>query len=235
MFLLSSVEPVGSWFIPGTGTLCSPAGPHSQFGSPISLSPSHGCERYSSLRNHRSTPYTSPYSHRTNSPSEFLASHFVTMHPNNGNTSSPHTINKKLKQMLLRGECFTFLCLLCERSHSAVNCLASDSGCIRWNFNYQMDAGVAIESCNTHRGKQPELKAFIPTVFVCLAAGYSENSSPCMPMITSHDNWSGLQMPSHSSMMPMAHNSTSGSNSRFVSLIKFVFFLPCFHEPIQKT
>uniref|UniRef100_A0A3Q4AJG2 T-box transcription factor T n=1 Tax=Mola mola TaxID=94237 RepID=A0A3Q4AJG2_MOLML len=100
------------WFIPGTGSLCPPSSPHSQFGSPLSLSPSHGCERYSTLRSHRSAPYTSPYAHRTNSP-----------------------------------------------------------------------------------------------------IGYSENSSACLSMLSSHDNWSSLQIPTHSSMMPMAHNSTSGNNS----------------------
>lgn len=68
---LSPLDPVSGWFIPGTGSLYPPANPHSQFGSPLSLSSSHGCERYSTLRNHRSTPYsTSPYSHRTGSPSE---------------------------------------------------------------------------------------------------------------------------------------------------------------------
>uniref|UniRef100_A0A8C9WU59 T-box transcription factor T n=1 Tax=Sander lucioperca TaxID=283035 RepID=A0A8C9WU59_SANLU len=102
----STYSHLGGWFIPGTGSLCPPASPHSQFGSPISLSPSHGCERYSTLRNHRSAPYTSPYAHRTNSPSE-----------------------------------------------------------------------------------------------------------SCLSMLSSHDNWSSLQMPTHSSMMPMAHNSTSGTNS----------------------
>ncbi|XP_037638528.1 T-box transcription factor T [Sebastes umbrosus] len=108
----STYSQLGGWFIPGSGPLCPPASPHSQFGSPISLSPSHGCERYSTLRNHRSSPYASPYVHRTNSP-----------------------------------------------------------------------------------------------------IGYSDNSSACLSMLSSHDNWSSLQMPSHSSMMPMAHNSTSGTNS----------------------
>ncbi|XP_076599633.1 T-box transcription factor T isoform X3 [Chaetodon auriga] len=42
---------------------------------------------------------------------------------------------------------------------------------------------------------------------------YSENSSGCLSMLSSHDNWSSLQMPTHSSMMPMTHNSTSGTNS----------------------
>uniref|UniRef100_A0A3Q3W6Y9 T-box transcription factor T n=1 Tax=Mola mola TaxID=94237 RepID=A0A3Q3W6Y9_MOLML len=104
----STYSQLGGWFIPGTGSLCPPSSPHSQFGSPLSLSPSHGCERYSTLRSHRSAPYTSPYAHRTNSP---------------------------------------------------------------------------------------------------------KNSSACLSMLSSHDNWSSLQIPTHSSMMPMAHNSTSGNNS----------------------
>ncbi|XP_041803793.1 T-box transcription factor T [Chelmon rostratus] len=108
----SNYSQLGGWFIPGTGSLCPPASPHSQFGSPLSLSPSHGCERYSTLRNHRSAPYTSPYAQRTNSP-----------------------------------------------------------------------------------------------------ISYSDNSSACLSMLSSHDNWSSIQMPTHSSMMPMTHNSTSGTNS----------------------
>ncbi|XP_037534425.1 T-box transcription factor T isoform X2 [Nematolebias whitei] len=107
------------WFIPGTGPLCPPASSHSQFGSPISLSPTHSCERYTSLRSHRSTPYSSPYSHRTNSPT-----------------------------------------------------------------------------------------------------GYSDNSSTCLSMLTSHENWSGLQVPTHSSMMPAGHNSHSSAanSSQYTSL-----------------
>ncbi|KAK5882237.1 T-box transcription factor T isoform X1 [Gymnodraco acuticeps] len=108
----STYSPLGGWYIPGTSSLCPPVSPHSQFGGPISLSPSHGCERYSTLRNHRSAPYSSPYAHRTNSP-----------------------------------------------------------------------------------------------------IGYSDNSSACLSMLSPHDNWSGLQLPTHSSMMPMAHNSPSGTNS----------------------
>jgi hypothetical protein len=61
----------GGWLIPGTSTLCPPASPHPQFGGPLSLPPTHGCERYPSLRNHRSSPYPNPYAHRNNSPSRF--------------------------------------------------------------------------------------------------------------------------------------------------------------------
>ncbi|XP_062422658.1 T-box transcription factor T isoform X2 [Pungitius pungitius] len=107
------------WFVPSSSPLCPPASPHSQFGSPISFSPSHGCERYSTLRNHRSSPYTSPYGHRTNSPSEF---------------------------------------------------------------------------------------------------GYSDNSAACLSMLSSHDSWPSLQIPTHSSMMDMAHNSTSANSSHYTSL-----------------
>ncbi|XP_040304569.1 T-box transcription factor T [Herpailurus yagouaroundi] len=58
----------GGWLIPGTSTLCPPAAPHPQFGGPLSLPSTHGCERYPALRNHRPSPYPSPYAHRNNSP-----------------------------------------------------------------------------------------------------------------------------------------------------------------------
>ncbi|XP_054606155.2 T-box transcription factor T [Nothobranchius furzeri] len=105
----SGYSQLGSWFLSGTGSICPPASPHSQFGNPISLSPSHGCERYSALRNHRSAPYTSPYTHRTTSPT-----------------------------------------------------------------------------------------------------GYSDSPSSCLSMLTSHDNWSSLQIPTHSNVM--SHNSSSGAS-----------------------
>lgn len=124
--LFSSVEPVGGWFIP-------PASPHSQFGSPISLSPSHGCERYSTLRNHRSAPYTSPYAHRTNSPSECPPPPFY-LHTSRNYSSSSPAINKKLKQTWLSRGCFAFHWLLCERSHRAVNVWASDEECMEGIF-----------------------------------------------------------------------------------------------------
>uniref|UniRef100_A0A287AXH9 T-box transcription factor T n=1 Tax=Sus scrofa TaxID=9823 RepID=A0A287AXH9_PIG len=58
----------GGWLIPGTSTLCPPATPHPQFGGPLSLPSTHGCERYPALRNHRPAPYPSPYAHRSSSP-----------------------------------------------------------------------------------------------------------------------------------------------------------------------
>ncbi|XP_073691313.1 T-box transcription factor T isoform X2 [Garra rufa] len=43
-------------------------------------------------------------------------------------------------------------------------------------------------------------------------SGYSD-SSTCLSMLSSHDNWSSLQMSSHSSMLPMGHSSPPNSNS----------------------
>lgn len=60
----------GGWLIPGTSALCPPATPHPQFGGPLSLPSTHGCERYPALRNHRPSPYPSPYAHRNSSPSK---------------------------------------------------------------------------------------------------------------------------------------------------------------------
>ncbi|XP_066461511.1 T-box transcription factor T isoform X2 [Eleutherodactylus coqui] len=107
-----------SWLIPGTGSLCSSANHHSQFGGPIALSSPYGCDRYSSLRNHRTAPYPNPYSNRN---------------------SSPTTIQ--------------------------------------------------------------------------------DNSSSCLSMLQSHDNWSGLQMPAHTGMLPMTHTTgTSNAASPYPNL-----------------
>ncbi|XP_069455021.1 T-box transcription factor T isoform X1 [Ovis canadensis] len=58
----------GGWLIPGTSSLCPPATPHPQFGGPLSLPSTHGCERFPALRSHRPAPYPSPYAHRNSSP-----------------------------------------------------------------------------------------------------------------------------------------------------------------------
>ncbi|PKU41773.1 brachyury protein [Limosa lapponica baueri] len=114
----SGYSQLGSWLIPGTGTLCPPANPHPQFGTPLSLSPAHSCERYSSLRNHRPAPYPNPYTHRNNSPT-----------------------------------------------------------------------------------------------------AYADNSSACLSMLQSHDNWSSLGVPAHTTMLPMSHSTgTATSSSQYPNL-----------------
>uniref|UniRef100_A0A672HG44 T-box transcription factor T n=1 Tax=Salarias fasciatus TaxID=181472 RepID=A0A672HG44_SALFA len=106
----SGYSQLGSWFIPGTGSLCPPASPHSQFGSPISLSPSHGCERYSTLRNHRSAPYTSPYAHRTNSPNSYSeSSPCLSMLSSHDNWSSLQ-MQAHSSMINVRGSVFSSLC-----------------------------------------------------------------------------------------------------------------------------
>ncbi|KAK1171016.1 T-box transcription factor T-like isoform X1 [Acipenser oxyrinchus oxyrinchus] len=113
----SGYSQLGGWFIPGTSSLCPPANPHPQFGGPLTLSSSHGCDRYSTLRTHRSAPYPSPYTHRNNSPS------------------------------------------------------------------------------------------------------YTDNSSACLSMLQTHDNWSSLPVPTHSSMLPMSHSTgTAPSSGQYPSL-----------------
>ncbi|XP_072532945.1 T-box transcription factor T [Salminus brasiliensis] len=108
----SGYAQLSGWFLPGSGSICPPANSHPQFSSPLSLSSSHGCERYSTLRSHRASPYPSPYPHRTASPS-----------------------------------------------------------------------------------------------------GYSDNPSACLSMLPSHENWSNLQMSSHSGMVSMSQHSPPSSNS----------------------
>ncbi|XP_006871236.1 PREDICTED: brachyury protein isoform X1 [Chrysochloris asiatica] len=105
------------WLLPGTSTLCPPASPHPQFGGPLSLPSTHGCERYPALRSHRASPYPSPYPHHNNSPT------------------------------------------------------------------------------------------------------YSDSPSACLPMLQSHDNWSSLGIPTHTSMLPMSHNSgPSTASSQYPNL-----------------
>lgn len=58
------------------------------------------------------------------------SSFFFNHHTSRNYTTSSAAINKKLKQMLVREECFAFLQLLCEWSHRVVNGWASDSQCM---------------------------------------------------------------------------------------------------------
>ncbi|KAM8999246.1 T-box transcription factor T isoform X2 [Sarcophilus harrisii] len=48
---------------------------------------------------------------------------------------------------------------------------------------------------------------------------YSDNSSACLSMLQSHDNWSSLGMPTHTSMLPMSHSTgTSPGSSQYPNL-----------------
>uniref|UniRef100_A0A5F8H7E9 T-box transcription factor T n=1 Tax=Monodelphis domestica TaxID=13616 RepID=A0A5F8H7E9_MONDO len=48
---------------------------------------------------------------------------------------------------------------------------------------------------------------------------YSDNSSACLSMLQSHDNWSSLGMPTHTNMLPMSHSTgTSPGSSQYPNL-----------------
>ncbi|KAM9156297.1 T-box transcription factor T isoform 4-T4 [Pangshura tecta] len=48
---------------------------------------------------------------------------------------------------------------------------------------------------------------------------YADNSSACLSMLQSHDNWSSLGVPPHTSMLPMSHSTgTSTSSSQYPNL-----------------
>lgn len=190
--------------------------------------------------------------HQSVRPSDQLAqwvsSSTLYLHASGNNTTSSSAINKKLKQMWPSAECFAFLWLLCEWSHRAVNGWAwLGRGMYGQNihtFNCHTDIrGTSLESLseNIHHlisdkyiwsHKWP-VYLLNPSASVCVVVSYSDNSSACLSMLSSHDNWSGLQMPTHSSMMPMAHNSTSGTNSRFVYFLFFLFY--CINSTVSLT
>ncbi|XP_069344639.1 T-box transcription factor T isoform X3 [Eulemur rufifrons] len=48
---------------------------------------------------------------------------------------------------------------------------------------------------------------------------YSDNSSACLSMLQSHDNWPSLGVPAHTSMLPASHNAgASAGSSQYPSL-----------------
>ncbi|XP_074781033.1 T-box transcription factor T isoform X4 [Athene noctua] len=48
---------------------------------------------------------------------------------------------------------------------------------------------------------------------------YADNSSACLSMLQSHDNWSSLGVPTHTAMLPMSHSTgTATSSSQYPNL-----------------
>ncbi|XP_070297151.1 T-box transcription factor T-like [Salvelinus sp. IW2-2015] len=66
---------------------------------------------------------------------------------------------------------------------------------------------VGLITSTTHE-KRPREEVRAPA-----ESGYSDMSSGCLSMLPSHDNWSSLQMSSHSTMLPVTHCSVTGTNS----------------------
>ncbi|XP_048874053.1 T-box transcription factor T-like [Brienomyrus brachyistius] len=72
---------------------------------------------------------------------------------------------------------------------------------------------VMLQSCSSLRSNR---SAPYPSPYTHRSASptaYSDSLSTCLSMLPSHDNWSSLQVPSHSGMLPMSHSGTSGSSS----------------------
>ncbi|TRY90315.1 hypothetical protein DNTS_018618 [Danionella cerebrum] len=85
----SGYSQLSTWFLPATGSLCSSANSHSQFGNP--LSSSQGCERYSTLRTgySESSSCLSMLSSHENWSSLPLSSHSGVLPM--GHSSPPHS------------------------------------------------------------------------------------------------------------------------------------------------
>uniref|UniRef100_A0A4W4FBJ3 T-box transcription factor T n=1 Tax=Electrophorus electricus TaxID=8005 RepID=A0A4W4FBJ3_ELEEL len=117
----SGYTPLSGWFLPGTGSLCPPGNSHPSFSNPLSLSSSHSCERYSTLRSHRSSPYPSAYPHRTASPSNYPDNPpaCLSMLPTHENWSSlqmsSHSIYINLLHNTDISSFFTSTCLSCSQ------------------------------------------------------------------------------------------------------------------------
>lgn len=62
---------VGGWFLPGQSPICPSSSPP-QFSGTAGHSSGSYCERYSSLRSHRASPYPGHYPHRASSTSKTL-------------------------------------------------------------------------------------------------------------------------------------------------------------------
>ncbi len=61
-------------------------------------------------------------------------------------------------------------------------------------------------------------------ILCCLYCSCYSDSSTCLSMLSSHDNWSSLQMSSHSSVLPMSHSSPPNSNSRWDHTLPLQFY-----------
>ncbi|XP_028835857.1 T-box transcription factor T-A-like [Denticeps clupeoides] len=87
---------IGSWILANNSPVCSSSSSSSpQFGGGYSHVPDSYCDRYSSPRSHRATPYSTHYQHHTPSTSSYMDSHeswSSLQIPSPGNMGSvPHT------------------------------------------------------------------------------------------------------------------------------------------------
>ncbi|KAK2864459.1 hypothetical protein Q7C36_003613 [Tachysurus vachellii] len=69
----SGYSQIGGWFLPSNGPIC-PSNSPPQFTQSPGHSSSSYCERYSSLRSHRASPYPSHYTHRSTNNNNYMDS-----------------------------------------------------------------------------------------------------------------------------------------------------------------
>ncbi|GAA6076516.1 T-box transcription factor T-A isoform X1 [Tachysurus ichikawai] len=69
----SGYSQIGGWFLPSNGPIC-PSNSPPQFTQSPGHSSSSYCERYSSLRSHRASPYPSHYPHRSTNNNNYMDS-----------------------------------------------------------------------------------------------------------------------------------------------------------------
>ncbi|XP_060760087.1 T-box transcription factor T-A [Neoarius graeffei] len=67
----SGYSQIGGWFLPSNGPICPSNSPPQFSGSPGHSSSSY-CERYSSLRSHRASPYPNHYPHRSTTNNSYM-------------------------------------------------------------------------------------------------------------------------------------------------------------------
>ncbi|KAF5893172.1 brachyury protein A, partial [Clarias magur] len=67
----SGYSQIGGWFLPNNGPICPSNSPPQFSGSPGHSSSSY-CERYSTLRSHRASPYPNHYPHRSTNNNSYM-------------------------------------------------------------------------------------------------------------------------------------------------------------------
>ncbi|XP_053317365.1 T-box transcription factor T [Spea bombifrons] len=94
---------------------------------------------------------------------------------------------------------------LCSPSnpHSQLVSLSSTHNCDRYS-PLRNHRSAPYPNPYSHRNNSPTTIA--------------DNSSACLPILQSHDNWSNLQIPTHTGMLQMTHNMSQSNSSQYPTL-----------------
>lgn len=109
-------------------------------------------------------------------------------------------------------------CSLFKHTHGkeAISCSQSEQGCFKRipDKSNKMDMSQII--CKNHTSALKKRTAFLIYNASFFTAAYGDNSSACLSMLQSHDNWSSLGVPPPTSMLPMSHSTGPPTSSRYV-------------------